>query len=528
MQDASDTGLLKEYAESGAEGAFAELVQRHINLVYSAALRHVGMAAQAEEITQAVFVILARKAGSLRPNLVLESWLYETTRLTSLSFLRGERRRQFREQEAHMQSTLQETADDPVWKELAPLLDEAISKLGRKDRDAVVLRFFKDKSVREVAAELNVNEAAAQRRVLRAVDKLRKFFASHGVSSTTAIIGEKISAHSVQASPTMLAKAVAVVAVAKGAAASGPILLLVTKTMKTMTWWKTKFAVGIGGAALLTVGVATIAVSRGGNGTLTAREIAKESQDAYAALTSYSDTGKVVASGGGTSTETTFSMRLQRPNLFRVEWTQTGGFYTSKGLVWGDGTGNFFVMDAADKVDAAKPQKVRDLQGAIGMATGVSSSAASDIPGTFFNQAWGNQLASLTGPRGKAERVPDEKVGDTDCYVLTRSLGPVQLPRNMGSSGTTTTRLWIGKQDHLIHQIETTTEGASTKLKITDDNARTMLERQGKTVTPEAIAATRAEIEKSLETAQGKKFVFLQTHENISVNQNFTATDFAR
>lgn len=132
--------LLRDYARNGSEEAFAELVQRHIALVYSAALRHVGNAAQAEEITQAVFIILARKAAGLRPATILEGWLYETTRLTSLSFLRGERRRQFREQEAYMQSTLQESADESLWNQLAPLLDEAMSRLGKKDRDAVVLQ----------------------------------------------------------------------------------------------------------------------------------------------------------------------------------------------------------------------------------------------------------------------------------------------------------------------------------------------------------------------------------------------------
>ena len=124
MPNANDMELLRHYAREGSETAFAELVQRHINLVYSVAFRHVGIAAHAEEITQAVFIILARKAAGLRPDTVLEGWLHETTRLTALSFLRGERRRQFREQEAYMQSTPNESTDDATWSQLAPLLDE--------------------------------------------------------------------------------------------------------------------------------------------------------------------------------------------------------------------------------------------------------------------------------------------------------------------------------------------------------------------------------------------------------------------
>ena len=111
MLDANDMELLRDYARRNSESAFAELVQRHLPLVYSAALRHVEIPAHAEEITQAVFVILARKAASLRENTVLAGWLYETTRLTALSFLRGERRRHLREQEAYMQSTLNSGSD---------------------------------------------------------------------------------------------------------------------------------------------------------------------------------------------------------------------------------------------------------------------------------------------------------------------------------------------------------------------------------------------------------------------------------
>ena len=260
MPDVSDMDLLRDYDRQGSEAAFAALVRRHINLVYSVAFRHVGIAAHAEEITQAVFVILARKAISLRQDTILDGWLHETTRLTALSFLRGERRRQFREQEAYMQSTLQESADISAWNQLAPLLDEAVSRLGKKDRDAVMLRFFKNKNLREVAAGLKVSEAAAQRRVLRALEKLHRYFSKRGISSTTAIITGAISAHSVQAAPVALAKSVTVVAIAKGVAASGSTLTLIKGALKIMAWTKAKTAVVVGVAAILAVGTTTVVV----------------------------------------------------------------------------------------------------------------------------------------------------------------------------------------------------------------------------------------------------------------------------
>ena len=260
MHDASDMELLRDYDRQGSEAAFAVLVQRHINLVYSVALRHVGIAAHAEEITQAVFIILARKSAGLRADTILEGWLHETTRLTALSFLRGERRRQFREQEAYMQSTLQENHDAVTWNQLAPLLDEAVARLGKKDRDAVMLRFFKDKNLREVAAALNVNEAAAQRRVHRAVEKLRGFFTKRGVALSSVAITGAISANSVQAAPVTLAKSVTAVAIVKGAAASGSTLTLIKGALKIMAWTKAKTAIIASATVLLAMGTATLTI----------------------------------------------------------------------------------------------------------------------------------------------------------------------------------------------------------------------------------------------------------------------------
>jgi len=145
MSELSDRELLRDYCLQKSEAAFAALVERHVKLVYSVALRQVGVPANAEEITQLVFIILARKAEGLRPEIVLECWLHHTTRLTSLRFLRGERRRQRREQELYMQSTLQETSDD-AWNHFAPLLDEGLSRLKASDRDAIMLRFLKIKA----------------------------------------------------------------------------------------------------------------------------------------------------------------------------------------------------------------------------------------------------------------------------------------------------------------------------------------------------------------------------------------------
>jgi RNA polymerase sigma factor (sigma-70 family) len=146
MPEPDDISLLRQYTEEDSEEAFGTLVSRHINKVYSVALRHSRNPHQAEEITQAVFAILAKKARSLGKAVVLSGWLYHTARLTSVTFLRSEIRRARREQEAYMQNTLEETASDETWKQIGPQLDTAMARLNDADRNAVVLRFFDGKN----------------------------------------------------------------------------------------------------------------------------------------------------------------------------------------------------------------------------------------------------------------------------------------------------------------------------------------------------------------------------------------------
>ena len=259
MPEPEDIALLKEYAESHSEAAFTALVERHVNLVYSAALRSVGDTHAAQEIAQAVFIILARKAKSLGEKTALSGWLYQTARLTAANYLRGEIRRQHREQEAYMQSTLDESAPE-AWPQLAPLLDDAMGRLGEKDRNAIVLRFFENKNLSEVGAALGASEDAAKMRVNRALEKLRKFFSKRGLALSGAIIAGAVSANSVHAAPAALAKTVSAVAVAKGAAASASTLTLIKGALKIMAWTKAKEAIVSGMVVLLAAGTTTITV----------------------------------------------------------------------------------------------------------------------------------------------------------------------------------------------------------------------------------------------------------------------------
>jgi RNA polymerase sigma factor (sigma-70 family) len=486
MTELNGHELLAEFARSGSEVAFATLTARHVNLVYSAALRFCGNAHHCEEITQAVFIILARKAGKLSSRVVLSGWLYQTARLTAANFVKREIRRQQREQEACMQSTLTET-ETAVWQQLAPLLDEAMGRLGETDRNVVVLRFFENKTAAEVAAALKTTEAAANKRVNRALEKLRKIFSKRGVTLSAALIAGTVAANSVQAAPVGLAAAVTAT-VAKGTLISATITTLVKGTMKVMTWMKIKFVAGVGIAALIAGGASTVAVSQTGNGDrLGAPEIIKRSQDAYAALTSYSDEGKTVSSVGKSEVAPhTFSIKLARPNLYRIEWTQDLGFYAQTGLVWSAGNGDFLKMN-----QASQPRKDASMEMALSSATGISGGAAGSIPGTFFKLNWGDKLGTAMR---SAKRKPDEKIDGGDCYVLT-----------LAANGRTQT-LWIGKQDYFIRQFENDTSAAVLKA---------VVEEQAK-----------KHPEMHLPTTVGGDVKSVETHSKIVVNQILTKADF--
>jgi RNA polymerase sigma factor (sigma-70 family) len=537
MPELDDHDLLADFARSGSEEAFAALVARYVNLVYSAALRFTGNPHHAEEITQAVFIILARKAGTLSPRIVLSGWLYQTARLTAANFVKGESRRQRREQEAYMQSTLTEP-DSAVWKQIAPLLDEAMGRLGETDRNAIVLRFFENKTAQEVGAALKLNEAAAHKRVSRALDTLRKIFTrlftKRDVTLSASLIAGALAANSVQAAPVGLAAMVTVTAL-KGSAVSATITTLVKGTLKLMTYAKLKLAIGITAGILLAGGAVTMALSQANtDDKLSPQQIAKQSQDAYAALSNYSDTGTDVSEGAGPTITTSFNIRLQRPYLYRIDWTGTGGSYTSKGVVWSQGNGDFSVMGAAGQEKSEEPVKHHDMQFALGMAGAVTGSAASTIPAVFFQQNWGDALNEYASDRFLIKKAVDETVGVVDCRVISSVIEPNKLPdqglipNGLGKIGTISTTLWIGKRDHLIHQAQTIMEGVTIALPQESDSAlKTILGRQNKPVTAEAMASLRADLEKSSKLDSGK-IVFTQTHENISVNQSFSLADFVR
>jgi RNA polymerase sigma factor (sigma-70 family) len=244
-----DSQLLEEYVTRNSETAFQSLVSRYLNLVHSTALRQVRNAPLAEEVAQAVFILLARKAPRLRntKNLVLGGWLYRTTRFVATRASRGELRRQRREQEAFQMQQLS-SADD-TWRRIAPLLDEGIEQLDQTDRDAVIVRFFQDEPLRAVGGALGISEEAARKRVSRSLEKLRAFFVRRGFTLSTAALATALAGHRAQAAPAGLAGAIGAKALAHAASSAATLPVLVAETLRAWQWARVKILAGLTAAA---------------------------------------------------------------------------------------------------------------------------------------------------------------------------------------------------------------------------------------------------------------------------------------
>ena len=241
--------LLAEYARSGSEPAFRELVARYLNLVYSTALRLVGGDTQlAEDVTQTVFISLANQARALSREVMLGGWLHRCTYHVATRAMRAERRRQSRERAAMEMNTLQNDSGAD-WRRVAPVLDEAITQLGSEDRTAILLRFFEQRDFRSVGEALGRNEDAARMRVNRALEKLHSLLTRRGVMLSLAALGTALAAGTITAAPAGLAATVSSAALAGAAAGTGATLTL----LKLMA--STKLQVGL--TALVVAGTAT-------------------------------------------------------------------------------------------------------------------------------------------------------------------------------------------------------------------------------------------------------------------------------
>jgi RNA polymerase sigma factor (sigma-70 family) len=321
MQATEDSTLLRKYVTTRSEAAFEALVSRHAPLVYSAAMRQTRDPHLAEEVSQAVFTILANKAPRLSDRTILSGWLFKTTRFVALAQTRMAARRRHYEQESLMQAEPPPETTDPLWEQISPLLDEALTHLGEKDRQALLLRFFEDKSLAQVGSSFGAGEDAARMRVNRALEKLRKFFAKRGVVSTSSVIAGSISANSVMVPPAALAKKAAAVALAKGATTGGSTLALVKGGLKLMAWTKTKTAIATVAVTLLVGGGSAVITTE----TIHLIRVASQPniQGTWEGLMLLDDPGV----GSGTAAKTHVVLKLVKKNgvyTATTDWIEMG------------------------------------------------------------------------------------------------------------------------------------------------------------------------------------------------------------
>src|SRR2546427_9591232 len=181
-----DFELLQRFTRDGEQSAFADVVRRHLDLVFATALRKVEDSGAAQEVAQNVFAVLARKAWQFAPDDSLPAWLHKAALLESKSWLRGELGRRRRElTAAELRTTMHTPEEQPAFQALLPFLDEALLSLREKDRTALLLRFYESQSLREVGAAFGVSEDTAQKRVQSALQKLTEFFKQHGFKTAS-------------------------------------------------------------------------------------------------------------------------------------------------------------------------------------------------------------------------------------------------------------------------------------------------------------------------------------------------------
>jgi len=255
----SDFDLLREYVDSASESAFNMLVEKYLQLVYSTALRQVRDPHLAQDVSQAVFIILARKARTLRKDTLLSGWLYRTTCFAAADTMKKQRRREFHEQQS---PALAATTDDSSETEpTTALLDEAIASLREKDRAAIILRFFQNKPLAEVGGALGLTEDAARMRVSRALEHLRKLLALRKVALPAGTIMTLLAGQTAHAAPVGLATSVKAMAAAKAGAGAAAAATIAEATLKTLGWLKVKTGAYVCGGIVLAAITADILVN---------------------------------------------------------------------------------------------------------------------------------------------------------------------------------------------------------------------------------------------------------------------------
>ena len=481
----NDWKLLRQYVEDDSQEAFAALAARYLNLVYSVCRRELDDVEAAEDVTQAVFLILARKAPALGRNVVLSGWLFQTARFAAKNArLQAQRRADYEQKAAEAMGEQATSREDAAWPEIEPLLNRSLVALREGERECVLLRFFQGLSFAEAGAALGLSEEAARKRVARALEKMRAFLGKEGVLIPGVALAALLTAHAAKAAPLTCQASIAHMT---ASAVAGHIDLSLTGShvhqlsegaMRAMKIAQVKAAVGI--AATLLVGFSTYAVAKGKTAKtttthraarlttplkpghvlvsapgriLTAQQIATRSQDAYAALSSYQGTTTVVTmnsaiNGAPSEYHTSANVLFARPGRIRAVGTDMGGFpftYVS------NGTATVEQVNATGKTW----KTVASAEMALGSVTGIALSAATTVPALLLGTRWGTPLTLGTTPEAE---VREDGVDGHSCYVLTS--------HRMTGKNTMTESVWIDEKTFLLRRLVSDSDNSARAITI--------------------------------------------------------------
>jgi RNA polymerase sigma factor (sigma-70 family) len=240
----NDAELLREYVQSGSREALGEIAQRYTDLVYSAAKRYTRDAHLAEDVAQAVFILLSQRAAKISEPGRLVGWLYQTTYFVAVNALKIQRRRRVHERAFAAQGKTMISDPEPDrWTEIAPVIDRAMAQLDGSSRDMLLMRYFQEKSVQEVATAMGLSVDAAQKRLSRALEKLRGKLGKQGVAVGASAAGTLLLEQSVEAAPVSLHHSILATA-GSGSAPSS----LADQIVRHVNWWRRMWMLGIGAA----------------------------------------------------------------------------------------------------------------------------------------------------------------------------------------------------------------------------------------------------------------------------------------
>ena len=478
-----DRQLLRQFVAHNSQEAFSILTQRYSSLVYSACRRELEDAETAEDVTQAVFLILARKAPVLSHKVVLSGWLFQTARFAARNARTSQARRMAAERKRSEHMSEKQSPESEAWREIEPILNQSLAALRESERECLLLRYFQGLSHAETGTALGLSEEAARKRLTRALDKMRRFFAKEGVIVPGVVLAALLSTHAAKAVPLTCQANIAaltphVLAGHLSLSLTGShVYQLSEGVLKAMKIFQIKAAVGIttslmigfslyAGAKAISPKTTTVrqvapltALPKVGHvlvqapgKTLTAPQIAKSCRDAYAALESYQGTSTVTSRGvtGADPTPHEYhsaaTIQFVRPGKIHVEGKDMSGHPFA------------YVSDSAltaekYSTDNGVWKKTPSTELAIGAATGIAQNAATTVPALLLGTNWGNPFAPEYAPE-----VREDTMDGRACYVVTSSLKT--------STAALTGTFWIDEKTFLLRRYVSDSSLAATSFVI--------------------------------------------------------------